>query len=1049
MSKSKWLAGTVVWLVCTMFCQVVSSESQSITEKSLCLIPFPKEIEMLTGNLSIQSKMTIVVSDTSAAKQAALDLKDDIATLIKCACEIKTVKLGKTPQWEFLFSNKKVSQSILKAFGTLPTQSESYKIVITPQAVIVRAKEKEGLIWGIQTLRQLIRANMKENAIPCLSITDYPSLRYRGFQDDLTRAISSTLPTMQHEIRNGSLLKYNFWTYYMEDQYAFVKHPDIGPKDGQLKPEELKALVEYSTKYNMEIVGNQQSFGHFEKILNLPAYSHLAESAGALDPQNEESYKFLDDLYSEVAPITNSRFFNVCCDEVWSLGKGKAKELVEKIGVGGVYTMHMKRIHDILKDKYGKRMMMWGDIILQHPENLKDIPKDTIMLSWGYDASPSFDNVLKPFADAGYDFFVCPGVNNWFRILPFFANANGNIQNYVRDGAKHGALGMLLTSWDDDTSTFFNYNWHGVAWGAECSWNASTTSIEDFNSRIGAVMFGEKGDNFGKAITLLTKTHGVQGFDYLMTPRFWRQDNGEFAVNRQLERKQNQEMLDLVNPALEYLKAAKNDAKFNTDVLDYFIFAAERVKLLATRMNNYIDAAEDYEQAGYLISEKKDAQPLITKAIESIKETRDEHSRLKEQCKVLWLKEARLYAYDWNIGAYDGLISYYDDLISRLENAEKTYKEKGVLPQASKVGLEIVEKAIRRTRPQKVESKPLFADAPWAEPAFKKRIGITVESGGADRTDQPIEVDLPIAVLLSRSVRLTEVSDDGAIQKPILCQIHPVGEMTRLIFIAPGELPQSSMRLFFLYYDSADDKAEAALQGGGVTCTDDKDGMKWVENDHYRLLVSPVGAHIYRWEVKALDNMDLTEPGETEWRAFADLIGPYRDSIYKMEVLCNGPALIRLKFTNEEGNIKTISAWAGVPWVEVTFNQPVSGFWCYDNSSLIGPRSATPGSYLFSDGRTGSMTGKLGGGLGYWSAKFLPEGPILAVITPEDKVEHGIGPGGGDGGIGVGGVAHYVIYGGVCPQSPKDTLDKVRAALNYRTQPRIILYATQEGKKSN
>ena len=77
----------------------------------------------------------------------------------------------------------------------------------------------------------------------------------------------------------------------------------------------------------------------------------------------------------------------------------------------------------------------------------------------------------------------------------------------------------------------------------------------------------------------------------------------------------------------------------------------------------------------------------------------------------------------------------------------------------------------------------------------------------------------------------------------------------------------------------------------------------------------------------------------------------------------------------------------------------------------------------------------------FWSAKYLKEGPILAAITPEDKAEHGIGPGGGDGGIGVGGVAHFVIYGGLCPQSPKDTLDKVQASLNYRAQPRITLYS--------
>ena len=125
----------------------------------------------------------------------------------------------------------------------------------------------------------------------------------------------------------GSLLKMNFWTYYMENQYAFKKHPTIGPKGGSMTPEELKALADYAGSYGVDIVGNQQSFGHMEKILEMPEFSYLAESPGALDPTNEETYKFLDDLYSEVAPITTSKLFNVCCDEVWSWAPGRQSHL--------------------------------------------------------------------------------------------------------------------------------------------------------------------------------------------------------------------------------------------------------------------------------------------------------------------------------------------------------------------------------------------------------------------------------------------------------------------------------------------------------------------------------------------------------------------------------------------------------------------------------------------------------------------------------------------------------------------------------------------------
>ena len=195
------------------------------------------------------------------------------------------------------------------------------------------------------------------------------------------------------------------------------------------------------------------------------------------------------------------------------LGTGPARELAASIGVGGVYVRHIRRIHDLLRDHHHKRMMMWGDIILQHPGNLAEIPKDTIMLIWGYDARASFDSQILPFAKSGYEFFVCPGVSDWNRILPDFGVAVTNIHNFVRDGIKHGAIGMINTDWEDDAEALKAVKWHADAWAAECAWNASATPIEAFNRRVGAVLFGERGDEFGQAVELLTQTHRLPGHE--------------------------------------------------------------------------------------------------------------------------------------------------------------------------------------------------------------------------------------------------------------------------------------------------------------------------------------------------------------------------------------------------------------------------------------------------------------------------------------------------------------------------------------------------------
>jgi hypothetical protein len=365
---------------------------------------------------------------------------------------------------------------------------------------------------------------------------------------------------MQREVALGRLLKMNFFTYYLEHQFAFQKHPDIGPKDGSMTSKELKSLINFAANRSTEVIGCQQSFGHFGTILWHDQYKGLRENGDILDQTNEQSYKLLDDLYSEQIPLLKSNLFNVCCDETVGLGTGPSKPLADKIGVGALYARHMERVHELITGKYGKRMMMWGDIVLMHPESLSLIPKDTIMLSWGYSPLESFESAILPFKNSGYQFFICPGISNWSRMIPDFNAAVINIHNYVRDGARLGALGMLNTSWADDGETLFPCNWHGEAWAAECAWNGSTTSIDDFDRRIGGVLFGEKGDHFGQAIRQLSKLHQLPGYDSMMDSRFWQIDSCRVPVTREVTQQQARALLEIVDAALQHLNTAKSQA---------------------------------------------------------------------------------------------------------------------------------------------------------------------------------------------------------------------------------------------------------------------------------------------------------------------------------------------------------------------------------------------------------------------------------------------------------------------------------------------------------
>ena len=359
----------------------------------LRLVPFPKQVRLEKSGFTLPARLQLAVSDGPTARHAAEELAAELGQTAGALCEVKLLPTpARGGQWFLSLSRGKASGEL----SDLPTQREGYELEVCPDRVTVAALGEPGLACGIGTLRQLVRANLAGQSLPGVTIRDWPSLRYRVFQDDIARGQSPKLHTLKHEADLGALLKLNGFTYYMEHQYAFTKHPDIGPKDGSLLPAELKALNDYCRPLNVELIGCQQSFGHLTGILQHDAYKDLRETLFTICPTVEGTYKLLDDLYSEEAPLLDSKLFNVCCDETFDLGTGPSRALADEIGVGGVYVRHIRRIHDILRDEYGKRMMMWGDIILQHPEELDQIPQDTVMLSWGYDPRPSFEEAIKP-----------------------------------------------------------------------------------------------------------------------------------------------------------------------------------------------------------------------------------------------------------------------------------------------------------------------------------------------------------------------------------------------------------------------------------------------------------------------------------------------------------------------------------------------------------------------------------------------------------------------------------------------------------------------------
>jgi hypothetical protein len=326
-------------------------------------------------------------------------------------------------------------------------------------------------------------------------------MRYRAFSDDLSRGLVPTVDYVKRQIRTFAYYKMNMHSLYMEHTFKSESHPLFAPEEGSFDAAELKEIVEYAKKYHVEIVPEQQAFGHLHKVLKYEKYNRLAEIpyGDVLTPQEEESYKLVADLYKEIDQIFPSRFFHIGADETFELGEGRSSAEVKEKGVGKVYFQHINRVRDILKP-YDRRLMMWGDIALNHPELIGEIPKDVIVMNWAYGARDSYVNRIEPFQKAGLQQFVCPSVWNFNLIFPNNEFATVNIRNFVRDGQAAGAMGVMNTNWDDDGETLFEMTWYGVALGAAAGWENAPLGIEDFDAKFDWSFFRAENADFTKNI---------------------------------------------------------------------------------------------------------------------------------------------------------------------------------------------------------------------------------------------------------------------------------------------------------------------------------------------------------------------------------------------------------------------------------------------------------------------------------------------------------------------------------------------------------------------
>ena len=581
--------------------------------KDLYFLPAPRSVRQHEDLclLPVRTSIILRASEAGTIFPIAQRLQQALLDQAAVAAEISASDAG-------------LASDVFRIQLVLDTQQEGheqgYQLQVTPKAITLTARTPAGLFYAVCTLSQLLQ--QRGRTLPCLEILDWPDVAARGVMLDISRDKVPTMETLFGLIDLLASWKINQFQLYTEHTFAYRAHQEVWGKASPMTGEEILALDAYCRERFVELVPNQNTFGHMARWLIHPTYAYLAETSGSfpvpwgtmegpfsLAPVQPGSLALVEELLNELLPHFSSRLVNIGCDETFDVGHGQSQEACQERGLGQVYLEYVLKVRDIAQ-RQGRITQFWSDILNDYPELFKELPRDMVALEWGYEADHPFAERSQRLAEAGMSFYVCPGTSSWCALAGRVDNALENLRSAAEAARTYGASGYLNTDWGD------NGHWQplpisypGYAAGAAYSWCLASNGESDIPALVGRYVFGDEQGAMGQLIKRLGNLYQLFEIMHNSTPHFW-------AMRRPLAQVKDDPLFSLqafIQADEQLLEIQRELAQVRLQVPDAALIVQE-YELVCRLMHHAslrVQLAHDPTNADLLECARKDVQSLL------------------------------------------------------------------------------------------------------------------------------------------------------------------------------------------------------------------------------------------------------------------------------------------------------------------------------------------------------------------------------------------------------------------------------------------------------